>query len=124
MSPAPLAPAPVDVPAAPAPRARGTAAKAAAPRKAARKTAGKTAGKSAAKPAPARATLPEGAQALVDALPELAGGKPMPLNGAAVLLREAGLLSRSGSSTRLFGKYPDVFELSPAQQPNYVTLRA
>ena len=128
MSPAPVAPAPVEVPVAPAPRTRGTAAKAAAPRKAARKTAGratgKTTGKSAAKPAPTRATLPEGAQALLDALPDLAGGKPMPLNGAAVLLREAGQLSRSGSSTRLFGKFPDVFELSPAQQPNYVTLRA
>ena len=120
--------------AAPAARARGSARKVAAPRKTAAKTATKTAPKVARKTAakaPSKAPSkapppprPAGAQALVDALPELAGGKPMPLNGAAVLLREAGLLSRSGSSTRLFGKYPDVFELSPAQQPNYVTLRA
>jgi hypothetical protein len=118
--PAAPAPVPEDAPEAAPPRARGGARKSAAPGKAPRKTARKT----AAKAAPARPARPAGAQALVDALPELAGGKPMPLNGAAVLLREAGLLSRSGSSTRLFGKFPDVFELSPAQQPNYVTLRA
>lgn len=127
--PAPPAPVPEDAPEAAPPRARGGARKSAAPseaprettRKATRKTTRKTAAKAAPAARPAR---PAGAQALVDALPELAGGKPMPLNGAAVLLREAGLLSRSGSSTRLFGKFPDVFELSPAQQPNYVTLRA
>ena len=132
-----VAPAPTpadDDSAAPAAQARGSARKVATPRKTAAKTATKTAPKVARKTAakaPSKAPSkapppprPAGAQALVDALPELAGGKPMPLNGAAVLLREAGLLSRSGSSTRLFGKYPDVFELSPAQQPNYVTLRA
>lgn len=132
------APAPAsDGAAAPAARSRGGARKAAAPRKTAAKTPAGTARKAAAKAparkaapkvvaeaAPARPARPAGAQALVDALPDLAGGQPMPLNGAAVLLREAGLLSRRGSSTRLFGQFPDVFELSPAQQPNYVTLRA
>jgi hypothetical protein len=85
-------------------------AKAAKPAKAAKK---------AASPA-----LPEKAQALLDALPALAAGQSVELRVAAERLREAGLLSRSGSSTKLFGQFPELFELSPAQQPNHVRRRA
>lgn len=77
------------------------------------------AAKKAASPA-----LPEKAQALLDALPALAAGQSVELRVAAERLREAGLLSRSGSSTKLFGQFPELFELSPAQQPNHVRRRA
>ncbi|MDE1928998.1 MAG: NYN domain-containing protein, partial [Burkholderiales bacterium] len=56
-------------------------------------------------------------------LPELVRGETGELRVASVRLREAGLLSRSGSSTKLFGQYPDRFELLPAGQPNHVKLR-
>ena len=46
-------------------------------------------------------------------LPELARGGTLQLRVASARLRDAGLLSRSGSSTRLFGQYPDRFELLP-----------
>jgi hypothetical protein len=46
------------------------------------------------------------------------------LRVAAERLREAKLLSRSGSSTRLFGQFPTLFELVPDKQPNHVRRRA
>jgi hypothetical protein len=57
------------------------------------------------------------------AIPELASGKKVELNVAAEALRKAGLLSRSGSSTKLFRKYPDELVLLPARQPNSVQYR-
>jgi hypothetical protein len=38
-------------------------------------------------------------------------------------LRQAGLLSKSAASTKLFKKYPDWFELTPEKQPNKVQYR-
>jgi hypothetical protein len=35
-------------------------------------------------------------------------------------LRELGLLSKSGSSTKLFQQFPDVFALDPLKQPHKV----
>lgn len=80
----------------------------------------------AAKPAKKKAApaLPEKAQAIFDALPALEAGQSVELRVAAERLREAKLLSRSGSSTKLFGQFPELFELSPAQQPNHVRRRA
>lgn len=75
----------------------------------------------AAPPAPA---VPEKARALLDALPELRAGQTLELNVAAERLRKAELLSRRGSSTKLFGSFPDIFELRPEKQPNQVRLRA
>lgn len=107
-------PAPAPKPAARAP------AKAAAPKPAARKAAKKT---PAAKAAPAKA-LPDKAQAILAALPALAAGDTLELRMATGPLRDAGLLSRSGSSTKLFGQFPELFELVPEKQPNHVRRRA
>jgi len=68
--------------------------------------------------------LPEKAQAILDALPALAAGDTLELRVATGPLREAGLLTRSGSSTKLFGQFPELFELIPDKQPNHVKRRA
>jgi hypothetical protein len=93
-------------------------AKAAAPRAA--KSAKKAAGKRAPAKKAAAPALPAKAQAILDALPALAAGERVELRVAAERLREAGLLSRSGSSTKLFGQFPELFELAPPKQPNHV----
>jgi uncharacterized protein (TIGR00288 family) len=103
-----------------APKARAPR-KAAAPRKSA--TAGRTARKTAAATAPVAPPMPEQARAILEALPELVGGEKVELRVAAERLREAKLLSRSGSSTRLFGQFPTLFELMPDKQPNHVRRR-
>jgi hypothetical protein len=101
--------------------ARATAAKAAAPAKRTpRRAAAKTAAK-AEPPSPAAPALPEPVRKILDALPELAEGRTLELRVAAERLREAALLSKNGSSTKLFGRYPQ-FELAPAGQPNKVRL--
>jgi hypothetical protein len=63
---------------------------------------------------------PEKAQAILAALPALARGETVELRVAAEKLRDAGLLSKSGSSTKLFGQFPELFELQPPKQPNHV----
>jgi hypothetical protein len=105
--------------AAPAPAKKAAAKKERAP---AKKRAAK---KAAPAPAPARApvVLPEKAQSILDALPALAEGQTVELRVAAERLREAGLLTRSGSSTKLFGQFAELFELLPAKQPNHVRRR-
>lgn len=110
--------------------ARAAAAKAAAPAKrATRRTPAKTAAKAEAPPPtapPPRAApaLPEPVLGILDALPELAEGRTLELQVAAERLRKAALLSKNGSSTRLFDRFPDQFELTPAVRPNKVRLRA
>ena len=99
-------------PPAPAAEARPVPAKkAAAPRKAAPRPAAKKAA-----PPP----LPEKAQAILRALPALSRGETVELRVAAEALRTAGLLSKSGSSTKLFGLFPELFELQPPKAPNHV----
>jgi uncharacterized protein (TIGR00288 family) len=103
-----------------APRAAKTAAKVvAAPKAPARKAAKKPAAAKAAAP-----VLPDKARAILAALPALAAGDTLELRVATGPLREAGLLSRSGSSTKLFGQFPELFELIPDKQPNHVKRRA
>ena len=97
------------------PAAKAPAKKPAAPRRAPAKKAA-----SAPPPPP----LPEKAQAILAALPALAAGETVELRVAAERLREAGLLSRSGSSTKLFGQFTDLFELLPDKQPNHVKRRS
>ena len=58
---------------------------------------------------------------IVEALPEVRDG--VGLQAAAERLRQRGLLSRSGSSAKLFTKHAEWFELTPAQRPNRVRLR-
>ncbi len=99
---------------------RKAAARATAPVKAPAK-------KRAARKAPAKKTvvaaIPDKAQAIFDALPALAAGESVELRVAAERLRDAQLLSRSGSSTKLFGQFPELFELRPEKQPNHVQRR-
>lgn len=110
--------------------ARTPAARTAAPakratRRAPAKTAAKTAKAEVPPPiAPAAPSLPEAVRRIVDALPELAEGRALELRVAAERLREAALLGKSASSSKLFGRYPAHFELTPAGQPNKVRLRA
>jgi uncharacterized protein (TIGR00288 family) len=109
-----------------APRAAPRAsARAAAPKPAPRKAAKKAAAAKApaTKATPAKVP-PDKAQAILAALPALAAGDTLELRVATGPLRDAGLLSRSGSSTKLFGQFPDLFELLPAKQPNHVRRRA
>jgi uncharacterized protein (TIGR00288 family) len=81
--------------------------------------------KKAAAPPPAAApAVPDKLRQILIALPELVRGATVELRVAAERLREAGLLTRSGSSTRIFGAYPEKFELVPAKNPNQVRLKA
>lgn len=79
--------------------------------------------KAAPRKAAAAPALPDKARAVLEALPALAAGETVELRVAAERLREAGLLSRSGSSTKLFGQFADLFELVPAKAPNHVRRR-
>ncbi len=97
-------------------------------RKAAARTAPvKTAAKKRAAKAPAKkavAAVPDKARAIFEALPALAAGESVELRVAAERLRDAKLLSKSGSSTKLFSQFPELFELRPDKQPNHVQRRA
>lgn len=112
---------------APAKRAaRGAAAKTAD--KAAERTAAKSARPAKAEPLPVASpaaapapALPEAVRKILDALPELAAGRALELRVAAERLRDAALLGKSVSSSRLFGRYPAHFMLTPAGQPNKVS---
>jgi uncharacterized LabA/DUF88 family protein len=108
-----------------APRASAKPAAASPPPKppAKRSAAKRSAPKKAAPPA-VPAPLPDAARAILEALPALAGGETVELRVAAERLREAGLLTRRGSSTKLFGQFAEVFELLPPKAPNHVRLRA
>ena len=106
-------------PAAPAPAAAPKAAKKTATR---RKTAAPVAAPAPVAPPPAP-PLPEKVQQILRNLPELARGETVELRVASVRLREAGMLSKSGSCTKLFGAFAERFELLPAGQPNHVRLR-
>jgi hypothetical protein len=46
-------------------------------------------------------------------------GETLELRVASQRLREAGLLGRSGASTKLLGQFPELFELRPQGQPNH-----
>ncbi len=71
-------------------------------------------------PSPLPLPLPDKARALLQALPALARGESVELRVAAEGLRKLGLLSKSGSSTKLFGQFPTLFVLQPDKQPNHV----
>jgi uncharacterized LabA/DUF88 family protein len=76
--------------------------------------------------APIKARLPAvpgDVERWLDAVPGLASGESVELKVAAEALRKEKLLSRNASSTTLFKKHPDWFELTPARQPNSVRYR-
>lgn len=81
---------------------------------------------SSAPPTPAAKAPARGAttaDAVLERLPELAAGQTLALNSAVQRLREAGLLSRSASSLKLFSQLGERFELLPAGKPSQVRLR-
>ena len=67
--------------------------------------------------------VPGDVERWLDAVPGLASGESVELKVAAEALRKEKLLSRNASSTTLFKKHPDWFELIPARQPNSVRYR-
>ncbi|MCE9658635.1 MAG: NYN domain-containing protein [Burkholderiales bacterium] len=77
-------------------------------------------------PAPVRPRLPAvpaDVERWLGAVPGLASGESVELKVAAEALRKEKLLSRNASSTTLFKKHPDWFELMPSRQPNSVRYR-
>lgn len=109
-------------PAPPPPAAKTVARKTAAPRKKAAAAAPAATPKAAASGA-ADVTAEKLRQIFAE-LPELLRGDKVELRLAASRLRDAGLLSRNGTCTKLFGQFEDRFELTPARNPNHVRLRA
>jgi|SRR5450432_2401007 hypothetical protein len=95
-------------------------------RKRAAKTPRATTDKPVAAPAAARRVpvVPDEVARWLEAVPELASGAKVGLGVAAEALRKDKLLSKNASSTRLFGKYPELFDLLPAAQPNSVRYAA
>lgn len=103
---------------APTPAKKTVAAKTPSPKPAPAK---KVATKNGAKKTPA-VTPAVTVKSILAAVPDLQAGEWMALGNAAKMLHEENLLGRNGSSTKLFGKFPDHFELKPAKQPNSVRL--
>lgn len=74
---------------------------------------------------PAKDTAPDKALAVWRALPELARGEELDLRVAAERLRKLNLLSKSGSSTKLLGQFPGLFELTLSNgKPHRVKARS
>jgi uncharacterized protein (TIGR00288 family) len=71
---------------------------------------------------PVAPELPEKLRRILACLPELERGETLELRVVSVRLREAGLLGRSASSTKLLSGFAERFELLPAGQPNHVRL--
>lgn len=74
----------------------------------------------ARKPAASAATVTVTVPHILNAAPALKSGEPQPLGEIAKLLRDAKLLGRNASSTKVFNKHLQDFELMPARQPNQV----
>jgi hypothetical protein len=91
-----------------------------APRKAPAKTAPKPAPRRAPARKAAAASGDDRAAAMLEAMPELARGEELDLRVAVERLRKVGLLSKSGSSTKLFSQFPQHFLLTPADTPQKV----
>lgn len=96
---------------------------AAKPRAVPRRTAARSTESSSAadeRPAKISMLLDEVVRKILDVLPELRDGKKVELSTAATALRAEKLLARNAPSPKLFSKYPNLFELTPAKQPNKV----
>jgi hypothetical protein len=105
-APATKAPAP------PQPAKKAVAKKAAVPTKKATSPAATKRAAAAAEPVTVRQIL--------DHAPSLKSGQRQPLGEIVKLLHDAKLLGKNATSTKLFKKFPDHFELMPAKQPNGV----
>ena len=110
------------------PKAPPPAKKAAAPAPTAKKAPAKkapTIKKVAAKAATAASVTPADRvtkDMVLEAIPKLKTGEWIPISDAAKALHDKKLLSKSGSSARLFKRFPQSFELKPERQPNQVRL--
>lgn len=92
-----------------APAARKTAARPAAPKaEPARKSSGRA------------LAGDDEARAILDAVPALMAGQPVPLNDVTKQLRDAKVLGRSARSTTLLGRHAGEFRLTPEGNPAYV----
>lgn len=110
------------------PKAPPAAKKVASPAPAAKKAPAKktTATKKvAAKPAPAATATPADQvtqDMVLEAIPKLKTGEWLQISDAAKALHDKKLLSKNASSSRLFKRFPQSFELKPEKQPNQVRL--
>lgn len=57
---------------------------------------------------------------ILDVVPSLRSGLAQRLDEVAKPLRDAKLLGKSAATPKLFRKFPQHFELTPARQPNHV----
>ena len=57
---------------------------------------------------------------ILQAAPVLEAGQVQPLGDIVKQLHSAKLIGKNAASTKLFKKFPDQFELTPAKQPNQV----
>jgi uncharacterized protein (TIGR00288 family) len=89
-------------------------------KKAATKTAARKTTRAAAErqPQPVQQPVSEAAEFILAAAPALRSGKDVPLNDVAKALRTAGLLSKSGSSLKLFDKL--TAEFAVLQHPDRI----
>lgn len=94
---------------------------------AARKAAAPVARAPAAKAAPAQKASASKVFAsddefedILEAVPALLSGEPVPLNDVTKQLRDAKVLGRSARSTTLLGRYAADFKLTPERNPAYV----
>ena len=117
-----LAPPAKGLPPAPLPAAKTTRRGPAAKKEAAR-TSSKAAQDQPSQAGRQAAPVPDTVRQILTAMPELVRGDTVELRVAADRLRQAGLLSKSGQSTKVFGAHADRFELVPATNPNKVRLR-
>jgi hypothetical protein len=86
--------------------------------------------KAAPRPAPAKAPARKAsskvfasddeADAILDAVPALLSGEPMPLNEVTKQLRDAKVLGKSAKSTTLLGRHAAEFRLTPERNPSHV----
>jgi hypothetical protein len=94
-----------------------------APRAAAPRARAKPVASAPALARPAEPIQPADVVSILHVVPALRSGERLQLNSTVEPLRQAGLLSKSAASTKLFKKYPDWFELTPEKQPNKVQYR-
>ena len=61
-------------------------------------------------------------QRILAAVPNLKAGVWQPLGAVAKVLHDENLLAKNATTTKLFKKFPDHFELIPAGKPNQIRL--
>ena len=106
---------------APTPQVRATPQKPVAKTLAVKTTAPKVvSAKKVAKKAPTTTIKTLGVPQILATVPNLKTGEWQPLGDVAKILHDSNLLAKNGASTKLFKKFLNHFELSPAKQPNRV----